>query len=360
VRGGKGGTVSLELILDLFARLANGTTVYMTGDGLEPLTWIDDGFVLYNDFLMSAANLYYRNSNVTTAMRRALFGGHGDTSGDCSDPQLAGCFSGNHWFWADLPFMYGNMEGKVNPYGGSSGPRVTLTESPSSITSGQSSALSWFSSNVTSCTASGGWSGSKATSGTQTVSPTQTTTYTLTCTGSGGSASTSAHVTVSSPLTRLSINSGGPTYTGTDATYETDRYASGGNTYSTTASVANTPDSTLYQTVRYGDFKYAIPMANGTYNVTLKFAEIYWSISGKRVFNVDINGSRALSNFDIVAQAGGANRAIDKTFPVTVSNGMLSIAFIPVIDAPKVNAIKVDLYGAIPASPGDLQVIASE
>ena len=78
----------------------------------------------------------------------------------------------------------------------SSAPTVSITTSPTSITSGQSSTLSWSSTNATSCTASGGWSGTKSTSGTQAVTPTTNTTYTLTCTGSGGSASGSATVTV--------------------------------------------------------------------------------------------------------------------------------------------------------------------
>ena len=51
--------------------------------------------------------------------------------------------------------------------------------------------------NATTCTASGGWSGSKATSGSQTLTNlTSTATYTLTCTGTGGSGSNSATVTV--------------------------------------------------------------------------------------------------------------------------------------------------------------------
>lgn len=79
-------------------------------------------------------------------------------------------------------------------------PTVSLTASPSAITAGQSATLSWTSENVASCTASDGWNGSMATSGTQGVSPTQTTTYTLTCTGtSGGSTQTSTTVTVNSP-----------------------------------------------------------------------------------------------------------------------------------------------------------------
>src|SRR5207249_2508595 len=70
--------------------------------------------------------------------------------------------------------------------------------SPTSITSGQSSTLTWSSTNATSCTASGGWTGTKTISGTQAVTPTVTTAYTLACTGSGGTATQSTTVTVSS------------------------------------------------------------------------------------------------------------------------------------------------------------------
>ncbi len=76
-------------------------------------------------------------------------------------------------------------------------PTVTLTTNPTSITQGQSSTLTWSSTNATSCTASGGWTGTKTTSGTQAVSPTANTTYTLTCTGAGGSANQSVTVGVS-------------------------------------------------------------------------------------------------------------------------------------------------------------------
>lgn len=75
-------------------------------------------------------------------------------------------------------------------------PVVTLGASPASITSGQSSTLSWSSQNATSCTASNGWSGTKALSGSQVVSPTQNTTYTLSCTGAGGTNQASVTITV--------------------------------------------------------------------------------------------------------------------------------------------------------------------
>lgn len=75
-------------------------------------------------------------------------------------------------------------------------PTVTLTASPTSITPGASSTLTWTSSNATSCAASGGWSGTEDTNGTQIVAPTVTTSYTLTCDGDGGSANASATVAV--------------------------------------------------------------------------------------------------------------------------------------------------------------------
>jgi poly(3-hydroxybutyrate) depolymerase/chitodextrinase len=93
--------------------------------------------------------------------------------------------------WA---FFAGTTTGSGTP-----APTVSLSAAPPAITSGSSSTLTWSSTNATSCTASGAWSGSKATAGSQSVSPTTTSTYTLACTGSGGSANRSAAVTVTNP-----------------------------------------------------------------------------------------------------------------------------------------------------------------
>jgi hypothetical protein len=65
-------------------------------------------------------------------------------------------------------------------------PTVTLSANPTTIDAGESATLTWTSANATSCTASGGWSGTKATSGSASVSPTETTTYELDCSGAGG------------------------------------------------------------------------------------------------------------------------------------------------------------------------------
>jgi uncharacterized protein (TIGR03118 family) len=86
-------------------------------------------------------------------------------------------------------------------------PTVTISIAPTTITLGQSATLTWSTMNASTCSASSGWTGNEATSGTQTVTPTGTgsVTYTLSCTapsgsaysgGGGGQASMSATLTI--------------------------------------------------------------------------------------------------------------------------------------------------------------------
>lgn len=86
--------------------------------------------------------------------------------------------------------------------GGGSGtqsvPTVSLSALPATVSSGGMSTLTWTSSNAAACTASGGWSGPRATAGNQSTGAlSATTTYTLSCTGTGGTANRSSTVTVS-------------------------------------------------------------------------------------------------------------------------------------------------------------------
>src|SRR3989344_114577 len=80
-------------------------------------------------------------------------------------------------------------------------PTISLTASPTSITSGTASTLTWSSTNATSCTASGAWSGTKSTSGSQsTGNLTANSTFTLSCTGTGGTTNQSVTVNVTAPI----------------------------------------------------------------------------------------------------------------------------------------------------------------
>jgi hypothetical protein len=89
----------------------------------------------------------------------------------------------------------------------------------------------------------------------------------------------------------------------------------------------------LYQTYlsSTGDFNvisYEVPLANGAYQVRLHFAEMYWPGIGSRVFSIDLENSRKLTNFDIYREVG-PRAALVKDFEVNVADGVLSLKFTP-------------------------------
>jgi len=175
-----------------------------------------------------------------------------------------------------------------------------------------------------------------------TSSVTSSTTVTVTATLNGSKTATLT-VNPTPAFTPVRINSGGPKYTDSLAqVWSADTGYSGGSAYSTTQNITNTSDPTLYKTSRYGtSFTYTISAPAGNYLVTLKFAEPVWNAKGKRVFNVAINGTAALSNFDIFAAAGAEFKAVDETFAVK-STGTISIKFTQgSAGSPLVNAIQV-------------------
>src|SRR5208283_1301507 len=151
----------------------------------------------------------------------------------------------------------------------------------------------------------------------------------------------------------FAVNAGGGQYSDqTGVGYQADTNYSGGSMASTTAAITGTQDDVLYQTERFGNFSYNIPVANGNYTVTLKVAEIYWNAAGKRISNVSMQGQQVISNLDIFAKVG-QNAAYDVSIPVTVTNGALNINFTPVVDSAKVSAIEVTPTGttSTPTTP---------
>ena len=141
--------------------------------------------------------------------------------------------------------------------------------------------------------------------------------------------------------TVFAVNSAGAQYKSVAGdTYLADTKFTGGSTNSTTAAISGTSDGTLYQSERYGNFSYNVPVANGNYLVTLKFAEIYFTAAGQRVFNVTVNGQTAASNLDVYAKVG-KNAAYDLVVPVSVTNGAISINFASVVNYAKVGAILI-------------------
>ena len=138
----------------------------------------------------------------------------------------------------------------------------------------------------------------------------------------------------------IAINFEGPAVNnsgGGDASFAADEDFTGGgastpttHSISTTAAGANAAPMAVYQTQRDGTFTYTIPgmVANSQHTVLLHFAEIYFTAAASREFNVAINGTNVLTNFDVYAAAGGEYIAVVKSFTATAnSSGQIVVAF---------------------------------
>ncbi len=149
--------------------------------------------------------------------------------------------------------------------------------------------------------------------------------------GEGGNSNEASATPQVSSLPTTRINSGGSQYVSpsTGNTFVADTYFTGGSTTSySNRDILNTTDDTLYLRIRYGtSFGYAIPTANGNYTLRLHFAECYYTSANQRRFNVTVNGTQVLTNYDIFTAAGGSNRAVVVSVPVTVTNGVVNINF---------------------------------
>ncbi len=153
----------------------------------------------------------------------------------------------------------------------------------------------------------------------------------------------------------VQINAGGAAV----SPFVADADFSGGSTASVThaidtTGVSNPAPQAVYQSNRYGNFSYTIPglTASGSYTVRLHFAEEYWAAAGKRVFNVSINGSQVLTNFDIFATAGGEYKAVVEQFSATASgSGSITIQFVTITDNAQVNGLEILAAGSSTPTP---------
>jgi hypothetical protein len=155
----------------------------------------------------------------------------------------------------------------------------------------------------------------------------------------------------SSPNQVLALNSGGGAYTDSRGVrFEADRHFVGGASGKSTATIRGTADGALYRDERYGNFSYVIPLAAGSYDLTLKFVESTYSARNQRVFNLWVEGRLSLKDLDIYA-VGGKDTALDITFTVTVSDGVLNLDFLPSAGDAQVSAILVAKASGSPKRP---------
>lgn len=141
-----------------------------------------------------------------------------------------------------------------------------------------------------------------------------------------------------------------------------DRFFHGGTLVERRDEISGTEDPDLFATERYGTrFDYVIPVADtGTYSVTLGFAETWFgpNLPGgggiqSRLFDVSANGAWLIKNLDVYKEAGGAHRALLKTFGKIHpdADGKLRLVFAASRNFAMVNFIQVDDELSLKRSP---------
>lgn len=98
---------------------------------------------------------------------------------------------------------------------------------------------------------------------------------------------------------------------------------------------------------REGTFSYAVPVAPGRHQVTVRFVEPS-AKPGQRVFSVLANGRVVIQDLDIAVQASAALVPVTRSFVVNVAQGPLELAFVPSKGQAIVSAIEIV---AAPAKP---------
>lgn len=94
------------------------------------------------------------------------------------------------------------------------------------------------------------------------------------------------------------VNLGGATHQSADGVaFKADDHASA--TGSQLAEVLGAQDSTIYQTYRAGEISLSRSLPNGTYDLTLYFAEPHGAEPSERVFDVLAQGRTVINQLDV-------------------------------------------------------------
>jgi len=174
-------------------------------------------------------------------------------------------------------------------------------------------------------------------------------------TPSPGTTATPAATPVPGAFAPIRVNVGGPAIGNFAADGGPASGATGQRTITAAVSGSTLPVG-IFGSFRWafngGAFAYAFPVPAGSYTVKLHFAEVWDGAKGVglRVFSVAVEGTPALTNYDIFA-AVGANAAATETVTVDVTDGVLDVAFSSVVQNVVVMAIEVETAGSVPPTP---------
>ena len=149
-----------------------------------------------------SATLTWSSTNATSCTASGGWSGGLATSGS----QSTGALSKNATFTLSCTGSGGTSQPATVSIVAAPLPTAALSANPTVVPAGSASMLMWSSTSATSCTATGGWTGTLATSGTQTIGPvTAPTTYTLVCSGAGGTSAPATATVSVVPSATLSV-----------------------------------------------------------------------------------------------------------------------------------------------------------
>ena len=194
-----------------------------------------------------------------------------------------------------------------------------------------------------------------------TVSSCSTYYYVVSATNSFGESTNSSETTASLGAYALAVNCGG----GAAGQFFADAYSSGGSTSSSgsivdTSAVTAPAPQAVYQSERHGVCTYTFTnLTSGlNYKVRLHFSENYWTMVGQRIFNVSINGKQVLTNYDIIAAAGAANKAnIQEFTTVPTSTNTIAVSYANT-SKDQAKASGIEILIPQPAAPAGLMASA--
>lgn len=156
-----------------------------------------NGFLPLNNYVQANWDSAQANNvdpGLTLSNGLSLASSAGQTSNP-SDTQTGNAFSTCYGWQTFTPCTFAPIGGGVTPPPVNPAPTATLSAQPNRLTWwGQTSNLTWASTNATTCTGSG-FNTNGATSGSVSVAPTVTTNYGLSCTGAGGTVTTQVTIT---------------------------------------------------------------------------------------------------------------------------------------------------------------------
>jgi len=107
-------------------------------------------------------------------------------------------------------------------------------------------------------------------------------------------------------------------------------------------SISGTTDDVIFQSEQRGLVKYQVRLPKGNYDVTLMLAENYFDESGKRIFDINVEGVYIIRNLDLYAEVGAHAAYTIAVNGIVVQDGILDIHFGNIVDYILLNGLIIE------------------